>query len=385
MYIQSLKIENWKNFRKGEVHLNRRLFLIGPNASGKSNFLDIFRFLRDLSLSKGGGLRQAVESRGGVSAIRCLAARKYPDITIEVALREDEKSKDGVWLYHLSFNQDNQRIPLIKEERVEYNGNIKLNRPDADDNSDNLRLTQTALEQITANKDFRPIPAFFQNVSYQHLLPQVIRDPQGFSPAQVENDPFGRDFLQRVENTTNIVRDSRLKKIQSALRIAAPQLKELKSIRDKFGIPHLEGLFEHWRPHAGKQNETQFSDGTLRLFGLLWSLFEGDGPLLMEEPELSLHSEVVRHLPEMIERINRHRRVKRQVIISTHSEEMLQDQSIDGSEVLRLEPSDEGTLFKSPLDDPEEREQLKSGLTIADVVLPKSAPNNADQLALGFN
>jgi predicted ATPase len=384
MYIQSLKIENWKNFRKGEVHLNRRLFLIGPNASGKSNFLDIFRFLRDLSLSKGGGLRQAVESRGGVSQIRCLAARKYPNITIEVELREDG-NRDGVWLYHLSFNQDNQRIPLIKEERVEYNGKIKLNRPDVDDNSDNLRLTQTALEQITANKDFRPIPAFFQNVSYQHLLPQVIRDPQGFSPAQVENDPFGRDFLQRVENTTNVVRDSRLKKIQSALKVAAPQLKELKSMRDKFGIPHLEGLFEHWRPHAGKQNETQFSDGTLRLFGLLWSLFEGDGPLLMEEPELSLHSEVVRNLPQMIERINRHRRIKRQVIISTHSEEMLQDKSIDGSEVLRLEPSDEGTLLKSPLNDPEERAQLMSGLTIADVVLPKSAPDNAYQLGLAFN
>jgi predicted ATPase len=382
MYIRRLKIENWKNFPKGDVELSRRLFLIGPNASGKSNFLDIFRFLRDLCLSKGGGLRQAIESRGGVSAIRCLAARKYSDIVIEVELKDDA-GKD-VWLYRLSFNQDKQRNPLIKEERVEHNGRVLLNRPDEKDEADILRLTQTSLEQINANKDFRPIVVFFQSVNYQHLLPQVIRDPQGFSPAQIDNDPFGRDFLQRVENTPAKFRDSRLKKILSALKVAAPQLKELKVTRDNLGIPHLVGLFEHWRPHAGKQNETQFSDGTLRLFGLLWSLFEGEGPLLMEEPELSLHSEVVSHLPQLIERVNRHRKTRRQVIISTHSEEMLDDESIGAEEVLRLEPSPDGTIFKSPLDNHEELELLKSGLTVADVVLPKSAPADTNQLELCF-
>lgn len=384
MYVQRLKIENWKNFRKGDIRLERRLFLIGPNASGKSNFLDIFRFLRDLCISKGGGLRYAIEVRGGVSAIRCLAARKYPDVLIEVDLKE-EGSKDGVWTYRLSFTQDNNRRPLITSERVEYNGEVLLERPDAADKNDTPRRTQTALEQITANKDFRPIVTFFQSVNYQHLLPQVIRDPQGFSAAQIENDPFGRDFLQRVETTSPKVRASRLRKIQDALSVASPQLKELKVERDPLGVPHLTGLFEHWRPHAGWQNESQLSDGTLRLFGLLWSLFEGDGLLLMEEPELSLHVEVVRHLPQMIERIHRYRKIRRQVIMSTHSEEMLQDPTIGGEEILRLEPSHDGTLFRSPLDSPEELEQLKSGLTVADVIMPKSAPSNIGQLDLVFS
>jgi len=383
MYVQSLRIENWKNFQKGSAQLTRRLFLIGPNASGKSNFLDIFRFLRDLSIPRGGGLRQAVEARRGISAIRCLAARRYSNILIEVELRE-EGNKDGVWSYRLSFNQDKQQTPSIQEERVEYNGRVLLDRPEKQDKLDPLRLTQTALEQINANKEFRDIGDLFQSINYQHLLPQVIRDPQGFSPAQVENDPFGRDFLQRVESTPVKFRDSRLGKIQAALKIAAPQLKELKVDRDKLGIPHLVGLFEHWRPHAGKQIEAQFSDGTLRLFGLLWSLFEGDGPLLMEEPELSLHSEVVRHLPQLIERINRHRRIKRQIIISTHSEEMLSDPGIGPEEVLRLEPGPDGTLLRSPLNSSEELAQLENGLTVADVILPKSAPSGLDQLEFPF-
>lgn len=379
MYVQKLKIENWKNFKDGEAPLGYRLFLIGPNASGKSNFLDIFRFLRDLCVS-GGGLRQAVERRGGVSAIRCLAARQYSDMLIDVKL----KGTEGVWRYRLRFNQDKLRRPTIKEEWVEYNGKCILERPNDPDKNDPLRLTETAIEQISENKDFRPIVTFFQNISYQHLIPQVVRDPQGFSSKHIENDPFGRDLLQRVENTSPRIRDSRLDKILAVLKIVVPHLKELEVRRDKLGIPHLFGLFEHWRPNAGKQNEAQFSDGTLRLFGLLWSLFEGDGLLLLEEPELSLHAEVVRHLPEMIEKINRYRKIKRQIMISTFSEEMLSEKGIGGEEVLRLEPSSEGTLLKSPVSDPDERRLLESGLSVADVVMPKSAPRGIEQLTLNF-
>lgn len=377
MFIQKLKVENWKNFRKGEVNLSRRLFLVGPNASGKSNFLDIFRFLREISLDTGGGFKQAIETRNGVSAIRCLFARQKPDISIEVEIKDDD---DSVWTYHLSFGQNQNRNPIIKSEKVEHKGKILLNRPDAEDKKDIARLSQTSLEQLTANKAFRPIANFFQNINYQHLIPQVVRDSKGFSPISVNNDPFGRDFLHRVERTSLKFRDSRLKKIESVLQIAVPQLKELKVSRDNSGIPHLEGIFEHWRPHAGKQFESQFSDGTLRLFGLLWSLFEGDGMLLMEEPELSLHKEVVRQLPTMIEKINRSRKIRRQIVISTFSEEMLDNSSIGGEEVIRLEPSPDGTKLVSPLDSEEEAQQLRSGLTIADVVLPKSSPKDIQGL-----
>jgi predicted ATPase len=64
-------------------------------------------------------------------------------------------------------------------------------------------------------------------------------------------------------------------------------------VRDETGQPHLKALYEHHRPKAGWQGEEQFSDGTLRLIGLLWSLLEGDSLLLLEEPELSLNQAVL--------------------------------------------------------------------------------------------
>src|SRR3990172_7203868 len=47
--FSSLRLQNWKNFVRIEVDLQNRVFLVGPNAAGKSNFLDVFRFLRDLA------------------------------------------------------------------------------------------------------------------------------------------------------------------------------------------------------------------------------------------------------------------------------------------------------------------------------------------------
>lgn len=86
MIISHIILKNWRNFRAVEVDLCDRIFIVGPNACGKSNFLDAFRFLRDLA--KPGGLQKAVGDRGGVSKIRSLSARRYPNVEIEIHLSQ---------------------------------------------------------------------------------------------------------------------------------------------------------------------------------------------------------------------------------------------------------------------------------------------------------
>lgn len=341
MHISHIKLRNWKNFKGVEADLSLRTFVIGPNASGKSNLLDVFRFLRDVAND---GLRKAVDDeRGGISMIRCLAATRYSNVDLEVHLADPGQPS---WIYRLSLNQDNNRRPIVRAEIVWRGDQMVKQRPNDADQRDPELLTQTALEQISANQEFREVATFFKSISCQHLLPQVVRDPRGFSPLPIQDDPFGRDFLLRLWKTPAKTRDSRLRKITAALRSAVPQLTELSVELDNAGVPHLIGGYSHWRVHAAKQNESQFSDGTLRLLGLLWTSFEGEGSLLLEKPEISLHPEVVRRLPAIFSRINRSRKTPRQIIVSTHSEEMLRDPGIGAEEVLRLEPGPDGTLLR---------------------------------------
>jgi len=209
-------------------------------------------------------------------------------------------------------------------------------------------------------------------------VPQLVRDPERSTGHA--NDPYGGDFLEQLARTQKSIQASRLRRIATALAVAVPQLKELKLDRDERGAPHLKGRYAHWRPNAGWQSEDQFSDGTLRLMGLLWALLDGSGPLLLEEPELSLHPEVVRYIPAMIARLQR--RVARQVLMSTHSSDLLRDPGIGLNEVLLLRPGPEGTTVAPASDFKEIGVLLDGGLSVAEAVLPWTRPAGAAQLPL---
>ncbi|MDR1748086.1 MAG: AAA family ATPase [Spirochaetaceae bacterium] len=370
MRLKSISLENWKNFRSLHCEINDRLFVVGANASGKSNFLDALRFMRDI-VKHGGGLQYAVSQRGGISKIRCLSARENPFVVIELEFIDDNSDK---WKYTLSLTQQTRgnRNPIIRKEIMLKNGQTCISRPDHTDEEDEERLTQTYIEQITMNKDFRDIVNFLGSIQYMHLVPQLLKFPEAFSGPDLPEDPFGKGFLRTVAKTPSDTRNSRLSKIQGVLQIAVPQLKDLKYI-DDIGQPHLEVTYEHWRPNGAKQTETQLSDGTLRLIGLLWSLFGGKGILLIEEPELSLHAAIVEQLPELFHSILRSK--KRQLIITTHSPELLSHKGISLSEILMLQPENEGTKATLAKDRREIASLLKDGLTPAEAILPYTRPN----------
>lgn len=374
MRFTVLHVENWRNFGRINVELQRRSFVVGPNASGKSNFLDVFRFLHDI-VSVGRGFEQAVQSRGGVSSLRSLVARRYSDISVEVQIGNDETP--AVWSYELHFNQDNLQRPIIKRERISFQGSQLLQRPDEPDKSDPERLTQTYLQQVNVNKEFRQVAEFFASVRYLHIVPQLVREPD--RSVGKKDDPYGGDFLEQIARTPEKTQISRLRRIQDALKVAVPQLESLELTRDAArGTPHLRGKYQHWRPQGAWQSEDQFSDGTLRLLGLLWASLDGSGPLLLEEPELSLHPEVIRYIPQMFARIQR--RSGRQIIVTTHSTDLLRE-GVGLNEVILLEPGSEGTSAKTAADYDDVKELLEGGINLAEIVMPRTRPQNTEQLS----
>lgn len=374
MRITHVRASNWRNFKSVDFPLENRLFVVGPNAAGKSNLLDMFRFLGDIA-APGGGLTAAIDRRGGLSKVRSLFARNHQRgrLIVDLQLLDGE----DVWRYKLAIRGEKGGLnrPIVDEERVEKNGALLLQRPDRDDRTDAVRLTQTHLEQIAANQTFRPLAVYFAKVQYFHLVPQIIRNPGSLSPSF--GNPYGGDFIAQMNAVPTRTRKAWLLRMETALRSAVPEFQSLKLEVDSVGRPHLIAGYKNWRETPARQDEADFSDGTLRLIGLLWTLISAPangGVLLLEEPELSLNAAIVRMLPTVLATAQRDRTL--QVILSTHAPELLDDEGVRASEVLVLRVTQDGTSAELLSEIENVSAEIAAELPMSDVVDGLIAPHD---------
>ena len=101
---------------------------------------------------------------------------------------------------------------------------------------------------------------------------------------------------------------------------------------------------------------------------------------MLKEPELSLHPEIVRALPQMLARVQR--RTGRQIFLSTHSSDMLRDEGIGVDETLLILPRTEGAEVRPAGSFQDVRDLLDGGLSLDEAVIPKTRPEHAEQLSL---
>ena len=385
MIISKIELFNWKNFHRCEVGVQERCFVVGANAAGKSNFIDALRFLRDVA-KQGGGLQSAVRVRGGITKIRCLAAREQSNVKLAIELSESD-SRELCWHYELNFKHTGGGIRenqvKIVSEKV-FSGREQryvLDRSAETLGEDEETLKYTYLEQPNANKDFRVIQQFLQNVEYLNVVPQMVRESASSSYSGDKEDYYGRNFLKRLALLNDNTRRSYFRKINEFLKLAVPQLEELSFVKDEIGVPHLEARYVHWRTRGSKQQEMQFSDGTLRLIGFLFALIDSNGVLLLEEPEINLHPGIVAQFPEFIAKIQRVKKGGRQVFITTHSYDILSNEGIAPEEVLLLTNSPEGTEVEVLSNVEKAKNILAAGFSMADVVMPLTKPWSIESMS----
>ena len=385
MIISKIELFNWKNFHRCEVGVQERCFVVGANAAGKSNFIDALRFLRDVA-KQGGGLQTAVRVRGGITKIRCLAAREQSNVKLAIELSESD-SRELCWHYELNFKHTGGGIRenqvKIVSEKV-FSGREQryvLDRSAETLGEDEETLKYTYLEQPNANKDFRVIQQFLQNVEYLNVVPQMVRESASSSYSGDKEDYYGRNFLKRLALLNDNTRRSYFRKINEFLKLAVPQLVELSFVKDEIGVPHLEARYVHWRTRGSKQQEMQFSDGTLRLIGFLFALIDSNGVLLLEEPEINLHPGIVAQFPEFIAKIQRVKKGGRQVFITTHSYDILSNEGIAPEEVLLLTNSPEGTEVEVLSNVEKAKNILAAGFSMADVVMPLTKPWSIESMS----
>ncbi len=376
--ITELKIEGFKSFGMGTnpVHLGPLNFLVGANASGKTNFISALRFLQTAVLQN---VELAVDTFGGITEVRNKLLRERRE-SKPLSLRlkigplpgEFPLNKTSITLekttYELKLDVRNDSgVPEVDSEsltaeikdkegrtfsykltrsRHEVEIHDPLVRPDG---PQRLQVPPQEVTRLALGVGFYSLPcvilrSYIEHWSFFNISPNVARQPFK-DMADVNLGPAGEHLavvLHKIEKENGA---GSLPSIAAGLKGAIPGFKGIKTtqlpVENKWAFQILE---ERMR---GAINPESVSDGTIRLLALLvialWSS-QYSSLMAIEEPENGLHP----HLSEHVVSVLRTASSRRQMLVSTHNPTFLD--FLEPQEVLLCDKIDGFTTIASAAD-----------------------------------
>ena len=357
-FISRVVIKNYKSIAGCNVKLGPLQFLVGRNGSGKSNFLDALAFVRDALAEN---LEQAFYNRQGPNEVR-RRSNGHPQnfgIRLDFNLPSGES---GMFAFEISAAQGKNFYVKREMARIERDG-AKIASYE----------TQNGELQIKDKKQFPPvardrlylpsiaIPEYerlcsaLKTMGIYKLNPKEISDFQkpdtktllksdGSNIAHcltTLDEGVKQRILHFLKNIVPFVSGFEPRILEGGLRQAVRFSQGVKGRKEPWWFPAIN-----------------MSDGTLRVLGILVALLHkqkgggGDFPLLVgiEEPETALHPRAVSTLLDALEEASE----ERQVIATTHSAEMLDNEQIQEEQILPVE-SKESETFIAPLSEDAKR------------------------------
>ncbi len=355
--ITRLRVDNFKSLKGIDVALGSMNFVVGPNASGKSNFAEALDFLahairEDLAYAvaeKGGFYnicyRRQRRARGAISiAVNGTLAKSQDifDFCFSFQLRtmgEEIRSDFFVASEELTIEIRARKVPkpfplTLRVSRVDDKYQIELNT----DGRDGSKSTPTQENLI---RRFHSIQRFLTDdlePSPQHLLfsgflgeitpiSTVARELQGlrvfqFNPRlarQPSAPSVHGDLGRRGEHLASAIDRMRLhsekqfKTLCSWLRDVVPTVEGLFT---SYTETRQLGLFFEEEGFASRWFAEDVSDGTIMSVALFFALLDRrHKTILIEEPETSLHPWILRKFLEKC----RDQSSRCQMVITTHS------------------------------------------------------------------
>lgn len=320
--ITSVRVKNFRSLAAVDVELGPLTVLVGPNASGKSNFVDVLRFVKD-SLRL--GLDTAIMDRGGLQGIRRWSAYR-PYKTIEIAI--DGRQEEATWKYELVIGTTTPDTYGIVRECGSWSK--PRGRVDRFETQNGKWVTPSAkkmpppppetlaLRFMTGHLGFRGIYRSLMNSAFYTIFPNVLREPHKHSldyPLEEHGYNIASVLRKMIKSTSGYMPD-----LKAALAKVVSGVSDVK-VRLVGGYLVVELKHEFPGKKAHFFEATQESDGTLRVLGLLVALFQKPtlSLLAVEEPELTIHPGAMGVLCDMfLEAATRG-----QILLTTHSPDLV--------------------------------------------------------------
>ena len=360
-FITRVVLKNYKSIAACDVRLGPLTFLVGRNGAGKSNFLDALRFVADALNTS---LDHAIRDRGGINDVR-RRSRGHPNhfsIRLEFALPE---GSTGYYAFRIAsrprenghdrvrggYRVQTEECRIQNEKRLTPEEYFRVDDGTVD-TSVNVAPAATSdrlyLVNASGLPEFRPVYDAFSRMGFYNLNPDKIRDLQAPDPTDVLLRD-GSNLTSVLTQLSPIVRTD----IEEYLSAVVPGVHAV-GVKD-FGTKET---LEFRQSVTGDKNPWRFrannmSDGTLRVLGILVALFQGDQdtqkhvPLVgIEEPEIALHPAAAGVLLDGL----RDAAYRKQIIVTSHSPDLLEDKHLDVESILAVETHDGNTAI-APVDE----------------------------------
>ena len=399
MSIKRIEVRNFKSFKELKVDLGKFNVIIGANASGKSNFVHIFEFLRDIVNS---GLDNAVSLQGGVEYLRNMNIGSSEDLSIKIVSDQEfawlgRRTKAGlmaiktyqsIYEFTLRFHKRGSGFKIakdgltqkcsiielegkgrkIKEKEILGEGEILISRSNG-----RVKIDLKIPSHIPLKKEDIYPPFLREKRLLEHTL--LIETPFFMPPLEeILSGIAIYDFDPKLpKKATPITGKAELEGDGSNLSIILKNIIENKENRRKLFnlvkdlLPFVDNLdVEKFADKSllFKLKEAYFdtqylpasliSDGTINITALVVALYFEKKPfVIIEEPGRNIHPSLISKVVEVMKDASQ----KKQVVITTHNPEFVRHAGLEN--ILLVSRDENGFSTISRLAD---KEKIKTFL-----------------------
>jgi len=343
--IKKIVLENWKSFRHAELYIDPLTVIIGTNASGKSNLVEAFEFLK--RIASGETIDVALNGEKKLSSIRggteLIINKNSAQSQFKIQVDLDSKILEGKeliytgefgWESQLKYIQleslaieDNaeQRIPIFESGVTgrNYSFFLKIISSEQIKNFDDYlkKISGTnSLNEINENQfyaDFlnyqcmSDVQKTLASITILEPMPHKMRDYSRLSEAMAQDGSNIAGFLAALS-------DPKKSEVETEITHYLEHFPEgdIKKVwAEKVGRLGTDAMLycqEEWRPGEIMEIDARsMSDGTLRFIGILTALLTCpvESLIIIEEIDNGLHPSRAELLVKVLREIGAKRKI----------------------------------------------------------------------------
>jgi predicted ATPase len=346
--LESISVKGFRRLQEVDIEMRDLVVMIGANGSGKTSFLDALSLL---SASAKGNLTETLQIKGGLNQILTRGKASQLEMTISIKIPERQSLKYDLVLLPSRTSHEIKMETLKQPQDI---NRLQASSTYIDSRGLDIKYFQDGVGFLQPTWEHNPLETSLSQVPKMYREPEDLRKnlancvyygaldiaesspirlPQAMRPAKLpgangENLVSCLYYLRETDQ-------ERFEMIEDVISTAFPDFERLNFPPVAAGTISMTWKDKNF---SEPMYVHELSEGTLRFLWLATLLLSQSLSTitLLDEPEVSLHPELLRHLVYLM----REAAKRTQLVVATHSDRLIR--FLDPKEVLVCDLDEEG-------------------------------------------